>query len=75
MASKFLAYFGSKRKAAADPTEKNDNVALVMMVQYTTVYVNIDGAYANQATECTTSYSFSETFFNPCIYMYINYKC
>ena len=31
-----------------------------------TAYINIDGAYANLATERTTSYSLSETFFNPC---------
>ena len=66
MASKFWAYFLSKREAAADPAEKNDDATLVMMMQYTTAYVNIDGAYHNWTTEHTTSYSLSETFFNPC---------
>ena len=64
MASKYLAYFGSKRKAAADPAEKNDDAALVMMTQYTTEYVSIDGACANLATGRATSYSLSKTFFN-----------
>ena len=70
MASKFLPYFGSKKKkAAADPAEKNDDATLVMMMQYTTAYVNIDGAYAKLATERTTSYSLFETFFSPCFFL------
>ena len=41
----------------------------MMMLQYTTAYVNIDGAYAKLATERTTSYSLFETFFNPCFFL------
>ena len=38
------------------------------MMQYTTVYVNIDEAYANLTTEHTTLYSLSETF-TPVLYV------
>ena len=65
----FCHILGAKEKQQLIPRRKMMMcTALVMMMQYTTTYVNIDGTYTNlKATERTTLYSLSETFFNPCM--------